>query len=1478
MIQLPAPGERHLRYVGDRIAIELRLADGPPLPAGWRALLRTNIGQARVLRSEVVRAPAGRLPLAGASWQDLPMAVSGGCWRIELPLAEVGYFQAKAYAVDPDGFQHWPDGLNLGITVQPNAYRTANTIYCAFPRMFGPNKARVQTEEPALEARLKALDAAGFTVIPPSGKLRDLIRELPHIFGVLGCRILHLLPVSPTPTTMAKFGRFGSPYAVQDLTGIDSALVEFDRETTGVDQFRELAFAVHARGGRLFLDLVINHTGWGSTLQEVHPEWFLRNADEQFVSPGAWGTTWEDLVELDHSHVGLWEHLSEVLLTWCRRGVDGFRCDAGYKVPMPAWRYIAARVREEFPETVFLLEGLGGAWEATESLLTDGGMQWAYSELFQNYEPMQVSGYLDHSVRQSARVGVLVHYSETHDNPRLAARGRAWSLFRNRLCALTSASGAYGFTCGVEWLATEKVLVHGARGLAWGAKEHLIDELGLLNRLLAEHPCFFDGARVTRLSMPDAPGLVLRRDAANGLDRLWVVANLDAEKPCRVVLGAGAGQEKLDLRVDLLGQPLPRMVAAAAGGGLQIELGSLACYCLAERAEPLGLTGEAYRRQQVLRAWVQRVLCHVFPLDEVVRLDVTTLAAAAEANPQAFLAATLAPDAHAAVAAFAKRAPASELRPRAAAEPRTAAGCDVTDASDDFPRVVVWRRADLSRIALVPPGCWFCVLDDARFFATLSEAGGELPQRVESIATRAGQVACFVPRSEPTEAVLELERYVEDLPRVTGRVRFLSQRPLGQSQELDGVIDGRVLFANGRGGMARLAVDLGAIRSKYDCLLAANLHGEVPVDRHVFGKRVRVWVNADGFISPLGRDNLVSFAPGPPARWRFLASAGAGRGVEIELVADMIEGRNTTVLRFARPARPPAFGSELPAACDVRLTARVDIEDRNFHWETQRNGGADHHFMVHLRVLSDRPGFAFSPAADRGLWVYADAGRYHPQAEWCENLPHPVEENRGQTPRGDAFSPGWFDLPLERGAEVTLVATAESDEAARIGAFDEVRAQSVEAAVQRAAIAGNDVFGRQLAVAAQQFVVRRGAGRTVIAGYPWFLDWGRDTLICARGLLAAGMVEEVRDLLRTFGRFEDRGTLPNAIHGLDASNRDTSDAPLWYAVVCEETAERCGAGLYDEVVDGRGRRVRDILQAIAAGYFNGTPNGICCDARSGLVWSPKHFTWMDTNHPAGTPREGYPVEIQVLWIRLLQLLVRLGAGGPAAGVTWTALAERALESLEELFWLSEPEYLADCLVAAPGEPARAARVDGALRSNALLAVSLGLLAGARARRCVLAAQQHLVVPGALRSLAPLPVTLPLPIYSHEGQLLNHPLEPYWGRYEGDEDTRRKPAYHNGTAWTWTFPHFCEAVARAWEFRPDALRAARAYLLSSEALVYAGCLGQLPEIVDGDVPHAERGCDAQAWGVTEALRVWRLLNAGEPGAKSDAGSVPGGARG
>jgi predicted glycogen debranching enzyme len=668
-------------------------------------------------------------------------------------------------------------------------------------------------------------------------------------------------------------------------------------------------------------------------------------------------------------------------------------------------------------------------------------------------------------------------------------------------------------------------------------------------------------------------------------------------------------------------------------------------------------------------------------------------------------------------------------------------------------------------------------------------------------------------------------------------LRFL---PASPRAAISGTSDHLLLLTNGRGGMARLAGDFGAIRSKYDCVLGANLDAERPVDRHVLVKRVRAWLQTDHFSYPIDGACLTACHAGPPARWHFHVPGGNGRTVAIEVEAAMPHGSNATAIRFRRRGG----SGPLPGRC--RLIVRVDLEDRSFHAETSANQASDHHFSSHLHAAGDH--FTFTPAADRRLSVSLSGSHFHNEAEWCHDIPHPVEGSRGQRDRGDAWSPGWFSADISDGEERLLLCNAEHE--------------AIDPAAITAALTSHtssDDWGARLDRAADAYVVRRDGGSSVIAGYPWFLDWGRDTLICARGLLAAGRDAEVLEILRVFGAFEDGGTLPNCIHGADASNRETSDAALWYAVVVEELAQCRGPTVYDEQVSPGGRSLGQVLHDLACGHLAGTSTGVRVDHDSGLVWSPSHFTWMDTNHPAGTPRCGYPIEIQVLWWRLLRQLANRQADPAVNAPSWADLADRVRNAIDHHYWCDERGWWADQLVADSGESAAAATVDRSLRSNCLHVPALGLDTGPRAQRCVQAAIRHLIVPGAIRSLAPLPVDVPLLVPGPDGQPLIDPHQPYQGHYQGDEDTQRKPAYHNGTAWTWPYPVFCEALLNSWAGDPRARAAARSYLLAMQDLADAGCLEQIPEIIDGDAPHTQRGCDAQAWGVTEALRVWRLVD-------------------
>jgi predicted glycogen debranching enzyme len=268
-----------------------------------------------------------------------------------------------------------------------------------------------------------------------------------------------------------------------------------------------------------------------------------------------------------------------------------------------------------------------------------------------------------------------------------------------------------------------------------------------------------------------------------------------------------------------------------------------------------------------------------------------------------------------------------------------------------------------------------------------------------------------------------------------------------------------------------------------------------------------------------------------------------------------------------------------------------------------------------------------------------------------------------------------------------------------------------------------------------------------------------------------------------------------------------------------------------------------------------TPNGICMDADSGLIFSPVHFTWMDTDHPAGTPRQGYPIEIQALWYAALEILT--AADRHENRNQWRQIAATVRSSILNLYWSEDLGFLSDCLHGSPGQAADEAVADDALRPNQLLAITLGAVDDTQLCRRILASCNELLVPGGIRSLADRAVNHPIEII-HQNQVLNDPRRPYRGTYAGDEDTRRKPAYHNGTAWTWPFPSYCEAWALS--YGSAGKETALAWLASSMHLLESGCLGHIPEIMDGDLPHTPRGCDAQGWGASELLRVWLKLSA------------------
>ena len=1295
MTQNPRCDDYLLKWKGDELEVTLRL----DAPRKGRAVFRGNFGAASVRRREIIaQNDRGETPLAKA-WNDREMAeVAPGLYRCVVPLDEVGVFSGKC-CFFPDGrsVPEWPAGANFHVKVEPAETRGGNSIYTVFPRQFG--------------------------------SFREVARRLDFIMGTMGFRIIQTLPVFPVPTTYAVMGEYGCPFAATDFFGVDPAMAEFDRYTTPLDQFRELIDAVHARGGRLFVDLPANHTGWASTLQTHHPDWFHRAADGKFISPGAWGVTWDDLVELDYAHPELRAYMAEVFLFWVRNGVDGFRCDAGYMIPAETWTYIVARVREEYPDTVFMLEGLGGKLEVTDRLLRESDLDWAYSEIFQTYDRGAFEWYLPGAIDRARAGGTLVHFAETHDNDRLAKGGETWSRLRVALAALLSHQGAWGIANGVEWFATEKIDVHGRNDLNWGASRNQVAFIAKLNALVSSHPDFQGNGPIRLVQRGDGNFLAVVRG-----DTL-ILANLDCGRGVNAHWDAAAFPASCDA-YDLLAE---RPVHVEDGQWL--EPGEVRCVAL-----------------------------------NIAGLNVEGLKGPETFNVQ--------------------RSASSGRRPAA-----------------------VWTYPqDCDREVCIPVGCDLEVRAPHPFRVRVTD--GVRTLAVERSARAAADHRAFLAlppyAGDGTRAearTLDIAVYAPEGVRHRG-TRVLQLPPAERARvklaytgaEIRRNPDLETVLSNGAGAASRVRLAWGEVRSQYDALFAANTNPNVPADRLVLWTRCRCWLQHEGYSRELNVDCIEAFRADPAGRfanWTFRVPCGMGHAVRFDFTLALAAGANAARLSVRR-LDDPATGA---VEGTVRLVFRPDLEWRSFHGTTKAQGAVEAAFGRAGAARFTAAGFAFAPYSDdERLEVTVAGGACHDAPEWTYCVGHPEEAARGQDGSGDLFSPGWIacDLAPDGAASITAeyVKGAAAPAARRFASVD---AAKLPAAAD---------LPTALKEALKLFIVQRDDVKTVLAGFPWFLDWGRDTFIFLQGAIPAGFRKEALQIVEAFARFEENGTLPNIIYGETAGNRDTVDAPLWFirtlAVLGKDAA-----------------KFRPVAESIAENYLKGTPNGIRVDLDSGLVWSPSHFTWMDTNYPACTPRMGYPVEIQALWIAALRYL---------GGRKWDDLADRASASLVKYFSGAGHEGLADCLDAPNGEPAAQARPDWGVRPNQLFAVSLGAVDGDLARAVVRAAER-LVVPGGVRSLA-----------AGDGR--------YRGVYAGDEDTSRKPAYHNGTVWAWPFPLFAEALAKTGLASKEM---ALSLLASAVENLNAGCVCHVSEIADGDAPHAQKGCRAQAWSASELLRVWLELS-------------------
>ncbi|MBE0466618.1 MAG: glycogen debranching enzyme N-terminal domain-containing protein [Candidatus Desulforudis sp.] len=625
------------------------------------------------------------------------------------------------------------------------------------------------------------------------------------------------------------------------------------------------------------------------------------------------------------------------------------------------------------------------------------------------------------------------------------------------------------------------------------------------------------------------------------------------------------------------------------------------------------------------------------------------------------------------------------------------------------------------------------------------------------------------------------------------------------------------LVTNGLGGFASGTL-VGANTRRYHGLLTAAL--DPPTGRVLLwsklderftagGETFNLATNqAAGAVTESGFIHLQRVAVDPFPRFVY-----AFRDVLIEKTVFMVHGQNTTVVLYR-----VRNGSE-----SGRLILMPLVNHRDYHGNTQRG-------QMPFRVDARARGVDVEPVAGGpALHLEATVGRFSARPDWYLGMHYAAEAERGLNPVDDHFIPGFFEIGLEAGADRTFAVTGglEPVELDPEAALREARARLDELERRSGCI---DELARRLVRAADAFIVkRRSTGKTtIIAGYHWFTDWGRDAMVALPGLtLVTGRYGEAREILETFAGHVERGLIPNFFP--DDGTRplyNTVDASLWF---CHAAYRYL---LYSGDEDFVRKHIWPVLQDIIKWYAEGTDYNIGA-GEDGLIRAGGpgvQLTWMDAKVDdwVVTPRHGKPVEVQALWYNALQisavLAERLGLPEAKPG-----LAARVREGFRREF--SHPDgYLYD-LVGDDGK-------DGSVRPNQLLALSLPFT-----------------------MLDPVPEGQPIvrrvwrQLYAHYGLRSLVPGDSrYRGVYGGDRPAR-DGAYHQGTAWSWLMGPFITAYRRVHGYSA-ASRARAADLVApfADHLREHG-IGFVSEIFDGDEPTVPRGCIAQAWGVAEVLRAY-----------------------
>ena len=620
---------------------------------------------------------------------------------------------------------------------------------------------------------------------------------------------------------------------------------------------------------------------------------------------------------------------------------------------------------------------------------------------------------------------------------------------------------------------------------------------------------------------------------------------------------------------------------------------------------------------------------------------------------------------------------------------------------------------------------------------------------------------------------------------------------------------------NGIGAYASSTIAVANMRRYHGLLIAAT---EPPVGRMVLLSKYEETVIVDGAryelscnqypgaVYPEGYRYMVGFRLDPFPIWTYSVA-----GVEVEKKVFMAYGENTTVAVWSAVKKPKGIkiSIELRPLLAFRDHHHLRHVDPEFDGDLQMEKGS-----VSVMPYSEMPRLFFSH----------NAAAVERSGHWYRDFEYAIERERGFDYREDLYQP--FSLTFKLSKPAIVIASSDSE---HIADADLLESAEIKRRAMLVAKAGKRL-PQQLVLAADQFVVRRGEGRTVIAGYPWFSDWGRDTMIALNGLtLATGRTATSKSIITEFAEHISEGMLPNRFP--DAGEQpeyNTVDATLWYFEAIRAYVAATGDMEF----------VGDMLFGKLAGIIDwhvlGTRYGIKVDT-DGLLCAGEpgvQLTWMDAKIGdwVVTPRIGKPVEIQALWYNALRTMESFAAElhDEERRHEYAKMAEIARESFNGQFWNDAEQCLYD-VVNGNGK-------DGSVRPNQIFAISLpySMVTDERASQIVHKVEAELLTPVGLRSLAPSdPAYVP--------HYLGSPLE-------------RDSAYHQGTVWAWLIGPFIDAYCRV---NPDskATRKRVAEILAGfETHLTEAMVGQISEIFDAEPPFTPRGCPAQAWSVAELLRV------------------------